>query len=97
MKASDTTQESYNRWHTEPLQQSSKFPYIMSLGTDRRDYLLSFGADLAAANIVVTEAYEAMYHRIVNIREGWESDIGVLLTGEEGIGVSRILLKRQLL
>jgi len=64
----------------------------MSLGTpeSERGYLLCFGESLVAADIVVTEAYETMYHRIVNIREGWKSDIGVLLTGQEGIGMSRI-------
>jgi len=51
--------------------------------------------DIADSKIIVTEGYEAIYHRIVNIREDLSSR-GTLLTGQPGIGTPRILLRRKL-
>ena len=85
-------QEFYNKWRSEPLQQSSRYPYVVALETD--DVVRSFlWSGVTVNKIIVTEAYEAMYHRIVNIRED-QSGRGVLLTGQPGIGTSPITLRQ---
>ena len=82
----------YEKWRSEPFEQPQKFPYIMGFGTnsDGQSLLQFRSEETANGEIVITKAYEDMYNRILNIREGNpESDTrGVVLTGQPGIGAS---------
>jgi len=90
-------QEFYTNWRSESIEQSNDFPYVLRLGmNDRGEDLLRFHPeDTADSDIVVTKAYEDMYNRILNLREGTsESNTrGVLLTGQPGVGASLNLLR----
>src|SRR5258707_15891664 len=68
-----------------------QFPYKLSLGVDGLGAsLLPFGAGSTSENrILVTKSYDAMYHRLLLLRQNDEGDAkGVVLTGQPGIGAS---------
>jgi len=90
-------QEFYTNWRSDSFEQSNDFPYVLRLGMNGRgeDLLRFHLEDTADGDIVITKAYENMYNRILNLREGTsESNTrGVLLTGQLGVGASLNLVQ----
>jgi len=90
-------QEFYTNWRSESFEQSNDFPYVLRLGMNGRgeDLLRFHPGDTAESDIVTTKAYENMYNRILNLREGTSESntMGVLLTGQPGVGASLNLVR----
>ena len=77
----------YKYWSKESAHTSflSTFPYTLSLGVDSKNKCL---LPFHPKNILVTESYNNLFHRVLRLRE---ADIGttagVVLTGQSGTGV----------
>ena len=77
--------------HQFPGRFSDKFPYKLSLGQDENKApLLPFrSASMSGDQIVVTESYVHMLHRILRLRSlDKGSNRGVVVTGQPGTGAS---------
>ena len=88
----DEYQEFYERWRNTSTGSNfpNKFPYKLSLGVDSHDRpLLPFYSGRTSGNqILVTEAYDDMFHHLLYRR--WNDKgrtAGAVLTGQPGIGV----------
>ena len=86
-------QEFYEHWRDSSTSSKllDKFPYILELGVDQKGTaLLHFRAsDTSGNRILVTEAYNNIFHRLLNLRR-WDNgkSRGAVLTGQPGTGVS---------
>jgi len=87
-------QQFYQYWSdssTSSKRFLNKFPYKLSLGVNSRGTpLLPFLSYSTSGNqIVVTEAYDKMFHRLMALREEDKGDRkGAVLTGQPGTGAS---------
>jgi len=80
----------YEHWLQNPFRPSSNFPYDISLGeNDVGEPLLQFHPyDTADSKIMITEAYDRIFHRILDLRQTDPDTQGVVITGQPGIGES---------
>ena len=64
-------------------------PYVISLREDDNTSPLPFDSHKQLGNhILVTKSYDDMFHRILRLRlADIGADVGVVLTGQPGIGV----------
>ena len=79
-------------WRKDPTSPKfrDKFPYTLKLGVDTAGQsLLPFRPDDTSGNqILVTEAYDYMFHRLLGLRQRDRGkNKGAVLTGQPGIGV----------
>ncbi len=86
-------QQFYDRWRDRSSGSNflDQFPYKLSLGVDENGAsLLRFGPDSTSRNrILVTKAYDDMYHRLMLLRRDDDGEAkGAVLTGQPGIGAS---------
>ena len=70
---------------------SDEFPYKLSLGTksDGSELLPFHSGSTFGGQILVTESYDKLFHRILSFRRADKGDTnGVVLTGQPGTGAS---------
>jgi hypothetical protein len=73
----------YNYWCDHDRSFPETFPSVLSLGTKPPV------GSLPGDKILVTEAYEALYRRLVEMRASG-GYLGVVITGQPGIGASKL-------
>ena len=89
-------QQLYTKWRSDPFRISSNFPHTLGLRVDSRGSLLPFHPeDTVDTEIVVTQAYENTYNRILTLRGTKSKRRAVVLTGQPGVGVSLISVRRE--
>lgn len=71
----------YNHWRGTPFTEKESYPYSLSLGD------FAFYPELGS-DILVTEAYDTMFHRLLDIRIAHTGCRGAVITGQPGIGAS---------
>jgi subtilase family serine protease len=86
----DKHRRSCDRWYNKPTAFTSPdaSPYVLSLGGD--EAWLPFGSNTTSGNnILVTKAYDVMFHRILRLRAIDKGhDKGAVITGQPGTGES---------
>jgi len=84
-------QQFYTKWRSDPFRMSSNFPHTLGLGADSRGSLLRFHPEGPVnSEIVVNQAYENTYNRILTLRGTKSKRRAVVLTGQPGVGASLI-------
>jgi len=87
-------QQFYTKWRSDPFKMSCNFPHTLGLGADSRGSLLRFyPEDPVNSEIVVTQAYENTYNRILTLRGTKSKRRAVVLTGQPGVGASLISVR----
>src|SRR5258708_10563390 len=88
----DKYQQFYEHWRDGSTGSNflSLFPYKLSLGVDGHGAsLLRFAGSTSGNRILVTKAYDDMYHRLMLLRKDDDGEAkGAVLTGQPGIGAS---------
>ena len=83
-------QKFYESWHnkTRDSEFLNKFPYKLSFGvTSRGKSLAPYCPDPAGGQILVTKAYDDMFHRLLGLRmEDRGHRRGAVITGQSGTG-----------
>ena len=88
-------QDFYDHWYNRPQESkesdfSNTLPYVLSLGGKDKSSSLPFRGDKTSGKILVTKAYDDMFHRILLLRlnDYHGTKRGVVLTGQPGLGAS---------
>jgi len=86
-------QQFYDEWRKEGASSKflNEFPYPLELGVDTlgRSFLPFQDGFTSEGKMVVTEAYDYMFHRLLGLRKRDKgTHRGAILTGQPGIGVS---------
>jgi len=89
----DEWQKFYEHWRdsSTSLKLLDKFPYVLELGVDQngRTLLPFHGGDTSGNRILVTESYNNIFHRLLDLRQRDKGkNRGAVLTGQPGTGVS---------
>jgi hypothetical protein len=83
-------QKFYERWRNNSTNPEllNRRPYKLSLGVNPEDVPF-YTRNASASQILVTEAYDDVYHRLLLRRKNDPGDErGAVLTGQPGIGAS---------
>jgi hypothetical protein len=89
----DAWHQFYEHWRDDSANSKfrTEFPYILEFGVGPKhhSHLRFHVDDTLGGRIVVTKAYDDMFHRLLLLRHrDAGSNIGAVLTGQPGIGVS---------
>ena len=94
---SGNLQEFYKNWHNKStdLKFPTTFPYKLSLGVNSRGISLApYCRDWQGGQILVTKAYDEMFHRLLRLRKDDRgSHQGAVITGQSGIGASPSVIR----
>ena len=76
-----TMSQFYNHWRGTPFTEEEEHPCKLSLG--KFPFYHALGSE-----ILITEAYDTMFHRLLNLRIVHRGCRGAVITGQPGIGTS---------